>query len=83
MPPERLTPESGEGGLHAPDGAAVVVASNAEVDEPVPLIGPDAERVRFARGTCSLAPLAQDTVGAEWELERTPRAWSYFPPYSS
>jgi hypothetical protein len=55
-PPERLTPESGEGGLHAPDGAAVEVASNAEVDEPVSLIGPDAERVRFARGTCSLAP---------------------------
>jgi hypothetical protein len=55
-PSEGLTSKDGEGGLHAPHVGAVEVASNAEVDESVFLMGPEAERVRFARDTCSLAP---------------------------
>jgi hypothetical protein len=76
-PTERLTPKGGEGRLHAPDGDAVEVTSNAEVDSPVPLMRLEVERVRFALSTCSLAPaLPEDTSKAEWEPERTLGAYS-------
>jgi hypothetical protein len=70
-PPERLTLERAEGGLHTPEGVALEVSLNAEVEEPVFLMSPKAERARCARSTCSRSLSCEDTSGVEWELERT------------
>jgi hypothetical protein len=70
-PPERLPPERAECVLHTAKGVALEVSSNVEVEKPVLLISPKAERARCARSTCSRSLSRQDTSGVEWELERT------------
>ena len=60
---ERLLPKGREGGVDVPNGGAVEVACNAEIDEPVPLMSSQSERVRFARDTSSfLLPLRPGLV---------------------
>ena len=80
-PPGRLTPEIGEGGLHMPDAGALKVASDAEVEQSVLLKSTEAERVRFAQGTCSLAPLSREARrGLSGKLERALGALSELQP---
>ena len=72
-PPGRLTPEIGEGRLHVPDAGALEVTSDAEVEQSVLPMSPEAERVRFARAPALSLPLAQGTSGAEREARENPR----------